>query len=124
MRKASGRTKTEAKTKLRELVRDRDDGLIGNGYTVRDAVEDWLGYGLGHQGSNTIDKYRHLCGKHILPLLGERKLRDLKAAEADRPSAPGLAMQHKQSPSLYGCSTGRFDGQWRVTWSGAASSSW
>jgi hypothetical protein len=45
VRKASGRTKTEAKTKLRELVRDRDDGLSGNGYTVRDAVEDWLGTG-------------------------------------------------------------------------------
>jgi len=40
VRKASGRTKTEAKTKLRELVRDRDDWLRGNGYTVRDAVEE------------------------------------------------------------------------------------
>jgi integrase len=104
VRKASGRTKTEAKTKLRELVRDRDDGLSGNGYTVRDAVEDWLGYGLGHQGSNTIDKYRHLCGKHILPLLGERKLRDLKAAEVDRWLASRAeSLSTSSLRSLYGC---------------------
>ena len=43
-RKASGRTKTEAKNKLRDLLRDVDDGTVVNdhGYTVAAAVNDWL----------------------------------------------------------------------------------
>jgi len=81
----SGRTKTEAKRKLREQLRDHEDGLaLGrDNYTVRQAVEDWLTYGLGHQGSATVKKYRIFCGKHVIPLLGARKLRDLTAREVD-----------------------------------------
>lgn len=47
-RKASGRTKTEVKDKLKELVRDHDDGLAApsGSYTVADAVNAWLMYGL------------------------------------------------------------------------------
>ena len=47
-RRASGKTKTEAKTKLRELLRDQDDGVPtpAEGYTVADAVAYWLTYGL------------------------------------------------------------------------------
>jgi integrase len=81
----SGRTKTEAKRKLREQLRDHEDGLaIGrDNYTVRQAVEDWLTYGLGRQGSATVKKYRIFCGKHVIPLLGARKLRDLTTREVD-----------------------------------------
>ena len=45
---ASGKTKTEAKTKLRELLRDQDDGVPTpvDGYTVADAVAYWLTYGV------------------------------------------------------------------------------
>ena len=104
VRKASGRTKTEAKARLRDLVRDRDEGLTETGYTVREAVEDWLTYGLAQQGSNTVAKYRHLCVKHILPLLGERKLRDLKAAEVDRWLADRATFLSTGSLRiLYGC---------------------
>jgi len=41
----SGRTKTEANAKLREVLRDQEDGLPNQSrqYTVADAVEDWLG---------------------------------------------------------------------------------
>jgi hypothetical protein len=44
VRKAAGRTKTEAKTKLRDMLRDQADGLpiASYDYTVREAVEDWL----------------------------------------------------------------------------------
>ena len=84
VRKAAGRTKTEAKAKLRELLRDRDEGMSESNCTVREAVEDWLTYGLGQQGASTVTKYRHLCTKHIYPLLGERRLRDLRAAEVER----------------------------------------
>jgi hypothetical protein len=39
-RKAAGRTKTEAKTKLKEVLRDHEDGLAiaPANYTVADAV--------------------------------------------------------------------------------------
>jgi integrase len=50
---------------------------------VRQAVEDWLTYGLGRQGSATVKKYRIFCGKHVIPLLGARKLRDLTTREVD-----------------------------------------
>ena len=66
VRKASGRTRTEAKNKLRDLLRDQADGLTAGvtGYTVRHAVEDWLAHGLGRQSSATVTKYRHLCWRH------------------------------------------------------------
>ena len=85
VRKASGRTRTEAKNKLRDLLRDQADGLTAGvtGYTVRHAVEDWLAHGLGRQSAATVTKYRHLCAKHVLPALGAWKLRDLSAAEVD-----------------------------------------
>ena len=85
VRKASGRTKTAAKNKLREMLRDQADGLpVGSyGYTVRHAVEDWLTYGLANRDPITRKTNRHLCEKHVLPLLGARKLRDLTAPEVD-----------------------------------------
>jgi integrase len=54
-----------------------------DGHTVREAVEDWLEYGLGRQAPSTIEKYRILCSKHIIPLLGARKLRDLTTREVE-----------------------------------------
>ena len=85
VRKASGRTKTEAKTKLRDMLRDQADGLpIGaHGYTVGQAVEDWLTYGLANRDPGTQKTNRHLCETHVLPLLGARKIRDLTALEVD-----------------------------------------
>ena len=73
----SGRTKTEARRKLREQLRDHEDGLaLGrDNYTVRQAGEDWLTCGLGRQGSATVKKYRIFCDKHVIPLLGARKFR-------------------------------------------------
>ena len=84
-KKAAGRTKTEAKDKLRALLRDHRDGLAmgQDGFTVGQAVEDWLTYGLTRDTEATITKYRYLCGKHITPQLGARKLRDLSAIEVD-----------------------------------------
>jgi integrase len=85
-RRGSGRTKTEAKAKLREVIRDHEDGLTiaSDGYTVADAVNDWLTYGLPGRSAHTIEKYGHLCRGHIIPGLGARKLRDLTATDVDR----------------------------------------
>lgn len=86
VKKASGKTKTEAKDRLKEMLRDLDDGLpVGSDkYTVRNAVEDWLRYGLNGRDKATVDNYRYLAKTHIVPSLGARKLRDLTADDVDR----------------------------------------
>ncbi len=84
-KKAYGRTKTEARAKLRELLRDHEDGLSAGPerYTVGEAVREWFDHGLGKAGESTRENYRYLLEGHILPLLGSRRLRDLSAAEVD-----------------------------------------
>jgi integrase len=84
-RRASGRTKGEAQRRLRELQRDVENGLSvdASRYTVKDAVEDWLRYGLGQQSGSTVRKYRNMVDRHIIPKLGARRLRDLTPREVD-----------------------------------------
>jgi integrase len=85
-RKASGRTKTEAKNKLRNMLRDHEDGLTvkANNYTVTDAVRDWLSYGLAGRSPSTVANYRIIAERRIIPRLGARRLRDLSAEDVDR----------------------------------------
>lgn len=84
-RKASGKTKTQAKAKLREMLRNQEDGvpIPPDGYTVTDAVRYWLTFGLRGRAQNTIDNYTVLAKVHILPSLGTQKLRDLSAEDVD-----------------------------------------
>jgi integrase len=85
VRHGYGRTKTEAKTKLRDLLRSREDRVVltRDGATVRQVVEDWLEHGLSSRDKATRDANRHLCEKHVVLYLGARKLRDLTATEVD-----------------------------------------
>lgn len=86
VKKSYGRTKTEAKDKLRETLRDLEDGLTtapGN-ITVADAVRDWLAFGLADTSEATQTNYETLCRIHIVPELGRYKLRDLRAAHVDK----------------------------------------
>ena len=65
----SARTKTEARTKLRALLRDHDDGLpTQRAYTVGDAVEAWLMHGL--VGRATRIRWR--TGQAWLALMSSR----------------------------------------------------
>ncbi|WP_371597185.1 tyrosine recombinase XerC [Streptomyces sp. NBC_00564] len=86
VKRGSGRTKTEAKAKLKEVLRDYEDGLAiaSSGYTVKHAVDDWLAYGLAGLDGATVYKYTTLCRRHVIPVLGARKLRDLTADEVDK----------------------------------------
>jgi integrase len=86
VKRGSGRTKTEAKAKLKEVLRDYEDGLAiaPSGYTVANAVNDWLAYGLAGVDGETVSKYTILCRTHVIPALGARKLRDLSADDVDR----------------------------------------
>jgi integrase len=85
-KRARGRTKSEAQRKLKEIIREYEDGLVigGYGYTVADAVHDWLAFGLSGRDSNTITKCTILANTHIIPALGARKLRDLSADDIDK----------------------------------------
>jgi integrase len=104
VRKASGRTKTEARSRLRDLVRDRDLRITDTGVTVGQVVEDWLSHGLGRQSANTVSKCRSLCEVHIVPLLGERRVRDLKVAEVERWLAGRARLLSTSSlRTLHGC---------------------
>lgn len=86
VKKGSGKTKTEAKAKLKEIVRDYEDGLVlaADGYTVKQTVEDWLEYGLNGRDPNTVAKFRYLAEGHVIPQVGARKLQDLTTTDVDR----------------------------------------
>jgi integrase len=84
-RKASGKTKTEAKDKLKEMVRDIDDGLPvpASGYTLADAVRAWLAYGLRGRDAETVSNYKCLADTHIIKSIGAKTLRQLTAEDVD-----------------------------------------
>ncbi|MFF5227334.1 tyrosine-type recombinase/integrase [Dactylosporangium sp. NPDC000521] len=86
MRRGSGKTKTEARAKLKEVLRDHEDGLAiaPQNYTVADAVRDWLAYGLNGRSEATVTKCTGMCNTHIIPDLGARKLRVLSASDVDK----------------------------------------
>jgi integrase len=85
-RRRSGKTKTEAKDKLKELVRDLDDGLAvaPGGYTVADAVCNWLTFGLRARDDQTVKTLTSLANNHVIPGLGARPLRELSADDVDK----------------------------------------
>jgi integrase len=86
VKRGSGRTKTAAKNKLKEIVRDHEDGVASSphSYTVAQAVTDWLTYGLGGRDGSTVETRRILAEQHVIPALGARKLRELSAEDVDR----------------------------------------
>lgn len=86
VKRGSGRSKTEAKNKLKAVLRDYEDGLAiaPDGYTVAHAVNDWLTYGLNGGDRSTWEKNENLCRIHVIPGLGARKLRDLSADDVDK----------------------------------------
>jgi hypothetical protein len=50
-------------------IREYEDGLsiAYSGYTVADAVNDWLTFALGGNSKGTIDNYTILARGHITP---------------------------------------------------------
>lgn len=88
VRKARGKTKTEAQRKLKEILRAHQDGLNlaadATHYTVANAAEDWLSHGLPKQAAKTLANYTTLVRKHIIPDLGARKLRELSAKDVEQ----------------------------------------
>ena len=58
-KKVSGKTKTEVKDKLKDLHTDLDAGIRPvRGYTLEQAVTDWLAVGLPGRTAKTIEVNR------------------------------------------------------------------
>jgi hypothetical protein len=80
--KVSARTKTEVKGKVRQLIRDRDDGQVlgGQTYTVRDAVaRAWPQRTPGVDGGQSDYPRPHACnpgarGTEACTAIGRKKL--------------------------------------------------
>ncbi|WP_426505414.1 site-specific integrase [Dactylosporangium sp. McL0621] len=85
VRKGSGKTKTEARQKLKEVMRDHEDGLAvaPHGFTVAEAMRDFLAFGLAAVDPSTKANYTILAERHIISALGARKLRELSAQDVD-----------------------------------------
>lgn len=85
-KRASGKTKTEARDKLRQIIRDYEDGLTvkSDGYTVAKAVEDWLEFGQSGKSKETVRKHTNLAENHVIPDFSARKLIELSADDVDR----------------------------------------
>jgi integrase len=106
VKRGSGKTKTEAKNKLKEVLRDYEDGLAiaPADYTVERAVNDWLAYGLNGRDPATVKTCTILCRTHIIPGLGARKLRDLSAEDVDKWLATkAKTLSTRTLQGLHGC---------------------
>ncbi len=78
-----GKTKTEVKDKLDELHEEIKAGIETPAtYTVRQCVADWLD--SLERDPHTMATYRGQAEKWIYPKIGRTKLKDFKAADADR----------------------------------------
>lgn len=81
---ATGRTKTEAKAKLGELLREREQGINESArVTVAMALKDWLEFGLSGRNQNTVTTCRILAERHVIPELGPRRLSALTSDDVD-----------------------------------------
>jgi site-specific recombinase XerD len=84
--KRKGRTKAQVKDKLREVVDDLESGVAAgdSGYTVGQAVDDFLAHGMKGKAKTTIDGYRSISEHHLAPFLGAAKLKQLTADDLDK----------------------------------------
>lgn len=82
--KRRGKTKAAVKDKLVKAVEELEAGLKpAEGYTVKDAVDDWLAKGLKGRDENTVATNRILAEQHVIPLIGATKLKELTADDVD-----------------------------------------
>ena len=87
--KVTGRTKSQARDKLRAVQRQAEAGLpIGDGGLTFGAFLDrWLAEVLPArprvQSSNTLDNYRWAVERHLRPALGAKRLRALTPEDVE-----------------------------------------
>jgi integrase len=93
-RSVYGRSEREVIRKLRELRRDREQGLNFDAarLTVGEYLERWIEGPLkGSVAKKTHDDYAHMARRHLIPALGRLKLHKLTAEHLDELYAKKLA---------------------------------
>jgi integrase len=81
-RKVTGRTKAEVRDKLRELHQQVESGVRPRrGYTVNNALDDWLAHGLDGVSARTVTLYKGTIAPALREQLGTVKLRNLTAPD-------------------------------------------
>jgi len=82
--KISGRTRAEVAAKLRALQAEQDSGAQPvSGYTVRQAVDDWLAEGLDGRSAGTVALNRHVL-QPVTAIIGDIEVRKLTAHDVRR----------------------------------------
>ncbi|OLT37898.1 hypothetical protein BJF79_28575 [Actinomadura sp. CNU-125] len=70
--------------RLKAAVMDLETGVKSPAnYTVGEAIEDWLAKGLRGSTATRSPTTGALAGKHVIPLIGKVKLKDLCADDVD-----------------------------------------
>jgi integrase len=83
-RYAYGKTKAEARDRLKELHAEIETGTRSRAnYLVANAVNKFLEVGLKGRAPKTIEKCRTLIDNHIVPQIGAAKLHNLSADDLD-----------------------------------------
>ncbi len=93
-RSVYGRSEREVLRKLREIRRDREQGLNFDAarLTVGEYLERWIEGPLkGSVAKKTHDDYAHMSRRHLIPALGRLKLHKLTAEHLDELYAKKLA---------------------------------
>lgn len=93
-----GKTKVEVRDKVKVLLQELERGvdLAQRPVTVAQLIEEWLAHGLNGRDDKTVATNRYLAEQHIVPLIGKKSLRQLKASDVDRMLA---AHRHRLSTS-------------------------
>jgi len=109
------RSRKEAKNILKNVVRRRDDGLpaIDSAMPLRDWVAHWQDSTLAVEGVSEMTQrvYRDVLRLHVLPVIGDVALKDLRATHieatlskmADKDLSP--AYRHQAHKALSKCLT-------------------
>jgi integrase len=79
-------SKTEAAKELRRLLASGDDGkhVAQAKLTLGQWIEDWLTLKARSLSGQTLDRYEDLLRKHVVPVLGSRRLQSIGAADIDK----------------------------------------
>ena len=86
-RTVASRSRAEARRKLNELVRLRDDGLPPPDarLTVAELLSAWHDEELRHHvGRSTSDNYRSVYERHVIPVLGRKVVSKLTLVDVNR----------------------------------------
>lgn len=81
-----GKTKKEAQIKLNEILYKLENGFtISSDMFICDYLDMWLDdYIKEERSNNTYIKYRKICDKYIIPIIGNIKLSELKVIHIEK----------------------------------------